>query len=332
MPMIDVGWLIDPIPAPQQIAVDMVTTVDTADIRGTLTCVELAPATWLYLGEADVHAPCAIEPTGTLTGTWIDFMLMPAGQAVVETPDGVRGQIDGRTGIAFRLVERRARYYLPVVGKAVTLNVALGVDRLADVLGDEMPGPVAPLLQTGANRSDVLPYRVTAALRKLARGFFEVQVPDALKRLYLEGCALQFVALVLAELPAGEPAGATRPLTQREASMVAAAHDRLVADLRDPPTVAEIAAELGLSASRLNEGLKAVHGATAFDIVRNARLEHARIVLETTELPLKVLAYRVGYSDVSNFIHAFKARFGSPPRRFLRARGSDGDSDGGDDA
>lgn len=331
MPMTDVGWLIDPIPAPQVIAVDMVTAIDNADIRGALTCVELAPAIWLYLGEADVFAPCAIEPTGTLTGTWIDFMLMPVGQAIVETPDGVRGQIDGRAGIAFRLVERRARYYLPVVGKAITLNVALGADRLAGVLGDEMPDPVAPLLQTGANRSDVLPYRVTAALRKLAKSFFEARVPGALKRLYLEGCALQFVALVLAELPAGDPAGTARPLTQREAAMVAAAHDRLIADLRSPPTIAEVAAELGLSASRLSEGLKAAYGATAFDIVRNARLEHARIVLETTEMPLKVLAYRVGYSDVSNFIHAFKARFGSPPRRFLRARGGADGGEGGDD-
>jgi AraC-like DNA-binding protein len=35
-------------------------------------------------------------------------------------------------------------------------------------------------------------------------------------------------------------------------------------------------------------------------------------------LSLKVIAHRAGYSHVSNFIHAYRARFGAPPRASMR--------------
>ncbi len=55
--------------------------------------------------------------------------------------------------------------------------------------------------------------------------------------------------------------------------------------------------------------------------MRNHRLEHARQALEERALPLKEIAWRVGYGNVSNFVHAFRARYGKPPRQFIEDRG-----------
>jgi len=37
---------------------------------------------------------------------------------------------------------------------------------------------------------------------------------------------------------------------------------------------------------------------------------------------MKQVAFRVGYDHVTNFINAFTARFGAPPRRYAESCGS----------
>ncbi len=63
---------------------------------------------------------------------------------------------------------------------------------------------------------------------------------------------------------------------------------------------------------------------TAFELLRNERLEHARLAMEAG-LALKVVAERVGYGHVANFIAAFTQRYGAPPGRYRRLHGQSRD-------
>jgi AraC-like DNA-binding protein len=96
------------------------------------------------------------------------------------------------------------------------------------------------------------------------------------------------------------------------------ARARLRADMRDPPSLGVLAQMVSLSEKKLNAGFRAQFGATVYETLRNERLEHARLVLEQGGLSLTDVARRVGYNHVSNFISAFTARYGAPPRRYLR--------------
>ncbi len=103
-----------------------------------------------------------------------------------------------------------------------------------------------------------------------------------------------------------------------DAALVAAARRHLLADLREPPTVDRLARRLGVGVRRLSGAFRAVLGRGVSDVVREARLEAARRAIETRDAPLKQIAWEVGYGDVTNFIHAFRNRFGAPPRRFQK--------------
>lgn len=119
--------------------------------------------------------------------------------------------------------------------------------------------------------------------------------------------------------PAERVAGRTVASTVRcDAALVATARRLLVADLREPPTVARLARRLGVGGRRLTAAFRAVLGRTVSDVVREARLEAARRAIETRDAPLKQIAWEVGYGDVTNFIHAFRNRYGAPPRRFQK--------------
>jgi AraC-like DNA-binding protein len=104
-----------------------------------------------------------------------------------------------------------------------------------------------------------------------------------------------------------------------DAALVAVARRLLLADLREPPTIPRLARRLGVGGRRLSAAFRAVLGRTVVDVVREARLEAARRAIETRDAPLKQIAWEVGYGDVTNFIHAFRNRYGAPPRRFQKA-------------
>lgn len=118
----------------------------------------------------------------------------------------------------------------------------------------------------------------------------------------------------------GARARASRAFSASERATINEARERLLADMANPPTAAAIAAAADMSERRLNAGFKALFGTTIFETLRNERLEHARTVLESEALPLKLVAERVGYRHVTNFINAFSARYGTPPRQLTHGR------------
>src|SRR5690606_11869517 len=97
-----------------------------------------------------------------------------------------------------------------------------------------------------------------------------------------------------------------------------------LADMREPPNTARLAVLSGMSEAALNAGFRTMFGGTVYEVLRDRRLDLARIALETTDVPVKQIAHGVGYNHVTNFINAFTRRYGAPPRRYIRGRAAGG--------
>jgi AraC-like DNA-binding protein len=92
-----------------------------------------------------------------------------------------------------------------------------------------------------------------------------------------------------------------------------AARDIIMADLGDPPRIADLAEMVGLSQRRLNEAFRLVFDASPLQCLVHWRLDMAYRLLAAGELTVKQVAHRAGYAHVSNFSLAFARRFGHPP-------------------
>ena len=93
----------------------------------------------------------------------------------------------------------------------------------------------------------------------------------------------------------------------------------LQANLHRAITVADIAQSVELSQSRLFGLFKTQVGMSPFRYLKNARLERARQLLETTLLNIKVVAAEVGYNDCSHFMRQFKKAYDSTPSEYRDA-------------
>jgi AraC family transcriptional regulator of adaptative response / DNA-3-methyladenine glycosylase II len=100
---------------------------------------------------------------------------------------------------------------------------------------------------------------------------------------------------------------------------------RLIADgVVDRKGVAGLAARLGYTARHLHRLLVAEVGAGPRALARAQRAHTARLLLETTDLPVTDVAFAAGFGSVRQFNDTVRAVFGCPPTglRGRRSRGS----------
>ena len=81
-------------------------------------------------------------------------------------------------------------------------------------------------------------------------------------------------------------------------------------------SVESLADELFLSRSKLYRKIKFLTGDTATEFIRKIKLEKAKELLNTTDLTVSEISYKVGFSSPSYFTKCFKLHFGNIPKEF----------------
>jgi len=108
------------------------------------------------------------------------------------------------------------------------------------------------------------------------------------------------------------------PAEVSSASRARAVHDYLIGLEGKLPSLDELAGMFGRSARALNEEFCREYGKPIVSFISEQRLGQAHHAILETEVPLKVLAQRLGFSQVSHFSTAFRRQFGYPPGRVRR--------------
>ncbi|MGE3747824.1 MAG: helix-turn-helix transcriptional regulator, partial [Sphingomonadaceae bacterium] len=79
------------------------------------------------------------------------------------------------------------------------------------------------------------------------------------------------------------------------------------------PSIEEIAKVCDISPAHLRRSFKKTTGKTVHDYVEAIRLKKAQSLLADTDLPLKEISYRLGFSNSSTFSSTFKRTSGQTP-------------------
>lgn len=95
------------------------------------------------------------------------------------------------------------------------------------------------------------------------------------------------------------------------------AKDIIIARMAEPPTLQELADEIGLSLKKLKEGFKQIYGDSVYSFLFDYKMEFSRKLLETGHLNVNEVGLKIGYSTASHFIAAFKKKYGTTPKKYL---------------
>lgn len=308
--MDDVEWLLHEPDGGRALKVNARRRINDAQWDAVIERIEAAPGLRVFLTHATIHSEIAMQPRDTETAPWASSAIAVTGHLEIEMPDGLRVTAGPDQAVLFRPSGSNPRYHMKAPQRLRLAGFALRRDRLERIFDGAIPPALLPLLEPDIEASRAICMRATRRLRHLAEGLFAPGMNGPLRLLFIEGIVLQLLACQMSSQ--------VRPadlLTAREREAVATARRLLLLDMRRPPGLGDLADTVGLSEKRLNACFRSEFGSTVFEVLRNHRLEHARIALESGAAPLKQIAWRVGYNHVSNFINAYTARYGAPPRR-----------------
>ncbi|MEK9979776.1 MAG: GlxA family transcriptional regulator [Paracoccaceae bacterium] len=100
---------------------------------------------------------------------------------------------------------------------------------------------------------------------------------------------------------------------ERLGADVRAAIEIIEANIADPLSVPDIAEQVGLSQRQLERQFNKSVGCSIVQFGLLLRLQHARVLLISTDLGVREIATASGFNSLSHFAHAFKKCFGRRP-------------------
>lgn len=95
------------------------------------------------------------------------------------------------------------------------------------------------------------------------------------------------------------------------------AKDIIISRMAEPPSLQELADEIGLSLKKLKEGFKQIYGDSVYSFLFDYKMEYARKLLDSGEYNVNEVGLKVGYSTASHFIASFRKKFGTTPKKYL---------------
>ena len=131
----------------------------------------------------------------------------------------------------------------------------------------------------------------------------ELAAPDGASSLALEG----LVCALIGEISRRTSDDSRRPV------WLSRARERLHAEYRDPPSVAELARDAGVHRSHFARAFRRHIGCTVAEFVRRRRVEWAAGQLRNRGCGLAELALLAGFGDQAYFTRAFKRVTGVTP-------------------
>lgn len=139
------------------------------------------------------------------------------------------------------------------------------------------------------------------------------------RRIFLESKALDLLWMQIKQYKDDQhPENIGNLLKKRDIGLIMEAKKILLADLKNPPDMKSLAELTGTNTSKLKWGFKKLFDKTVGEVLRDERMNHAKILLAEENMNIKEIAEAVGYSNKSAFSKRFRERFGVLPRDFMK--------------
>ena len=145
---------------------------------------------------------------------------------------------------------------------------------------------------------------------------FNDHMHDSLQKLYTKGKVYELLSLYFNKSQDSEQ---SCPFLDDEENVdkIKNAKQIIIDNMAEPPSLQELAEQIGLTVAKLNDGFKHIYGDSIFNFLLDYKLEFARKMLLSKKHNVSEISLQVGYSTASHFISAFKKKYGTTPKQYM---------------
>ena len=142
-------------------------------------------------------------------------------------------------------------------------------------------------------------------------------INSSIKDLYIKGKIYELLSLHFQKDEISDGEYCPFLVDERDVLKIRKAKEIIISKMAEPPSLQELANEIGLNLKKLKEGFKQIYGDTVFSFLFDYKMEHSKKLLESNQYNVNEVGLQVGYSTSSHFIAAFKKKFGTTPKQYV---------------
>lgn len=158
---------------------------------------------------------------------------------------------------------------------------------------------------------------VSAAIAVVLSQIINYNLHPTIKKLYIKGKVYELISLYFNKSTDDSIEQCPFLVDEDNVKRIRKAKEIVIANMAEPPTLPDLAQEIGLSLKRLKEGFKQVYGDSVYSFLFDYKMEHARRLLESGQYNVNEIGLKIGYSTSSHFIAAFKKKYGTTPKKYV---------------
>ncbi|WP_394974238.1 helix-turn-helix transcriptional regulator [uncultured Croceitalea sp.] len=158
---------------------------------------------------------------------------------------------------------------------------------------------------------------LTPAMAVVLSQLMSYSLHPSIKSLYVKGKVYELISLYFNKTEDADLEQCPFLADEDNIRRIRKAKEIMIARMSEPPTLAELSEEIGLSLKKLKEGFKQIYGDSVFGFLFDYKMEYARKMLETRRYNVNEVGLKIGYSTASHFISSFKKKYGTTPKKYL---------------
>lgn len=306
-----------PVPCPAHLVLDdfeELTGVPTCLGRGYSRGMALVPGVWLNFNDKEYHQDFVVKTPahehpiqiGVFLSGYFDCNIYPRF-------GGTRSYFSG-SGISPGYTESYQ------VGQRFTcMNVEIKPEVLDSFLmgNCQQSSHQVRQLFKGEDWKVAFYPNVTPEIRAIAQQMWDAPYRGELKRLYLQAKVLELLVIYLDLIADSSEQPRVSGLKSETIARLHYAREILETRLENPPSVLELAKQVGLSDRTLLRGFKQLFGTTVIGFSMQQRLKRAEHLLRQGDRTVSEVARLMGYGNLWYFASVFKRQFGITPSQCL---------------
>ncbi len=163
-------------------------------------------------------------------------------------------------------------------------------------------------------------YSASSELRRCAFEMLHTEFEGAMRLAYLKAKTNELICLMESRWRqfASARTSPSYRLTQEDRSRLEQVRQNVINSPSSNHAIEILARDTGFSVNRLMNLFKTTYGCSVHQFVVESRMNHAKTLLQTTDLSIGEVSEHVGYSDLSGFGRAFRKFYGVKPSGMRR--------------
>ena len=212
--------------------------------------------------------------------------------------------------------QRELPIHLDIRPKSILFSLLVSINKFHGLFSAEADA-IPFLSEENKNRKYYDDSEIRESVELIIKQIMNTKLKGTNRKLYTKGKIYELLSLHFSKDENEEGEFCPYLVDEQHVLKIRKAKEIIIDRMIDPPSLQELANEVGLNLKKLKEEFKQIYGDTVYGFLFNYKMEKAKQLLESNQYNVNEVGLKIGYSTSSHFIAAFKKKFGITPKKYV---------------